>query len=44
MYDQSFQKNPNDSLDQLPFYLRDSVQNIVDKKVQKRVQEEMAML
>jgi hypothetical protein len=44
MYDQSFQKNQNDSLDQLPFYLRDSVQNIVDKKVQKRVQEEMAML
>ena len=31
-----------DDLDEIPFYIRESVQKIIDKRVQQRVHEEMS--
>jgi hypothetical protein len=31
-------------MDEIPFYLRESIQRIVDKRVQIRIDEEMAAL
>lgn len=36
-----FQEKIND-LDEVPFYLRESIQKIIDKRINKRVNEEMA--
>ena len=36
------QEQQIDDLDEIPFYIRESVQKIIDKKVQERVHEEMS--
>jgi hypothetical protein len=33
-----------DDLDQLPFYLRESVQKVIDDRVAEKIQEEMGLL